>query len=1042
MPAVKIKTTAPKYHFLSGGGEMGALMRAKDWSKNTVGPVANWPQSLRTTLGIILNSKFPMFLWWGPQLICFYNDAYRPSLGQNGKHPGILGMPAKHAWIEIWDIIKPLIDQVLAGGEATWNEDQLIPIYRNGKIEDVYWTFSYSPVRDESGDVGGVLVTCNETTQKVTMLNELREREAQLNFTINAAELGTWDLNPITNKFVGNERLKEWFGLPPGSEIELPVALNNISDQDRRRVIDSIHDALQPGSDGNYEIEYTIVNPLAKQERRVLAKGKALFNEHNIAWRFSGTLQDITQRYLSAHKLEETEKRFRDTVKQAPVGITIFRGPDFMVDMANEAYLQVVGRTESEFVGKPLFEALPEVKEAVADLLKGVYETGISYYGTEFPVTLNRYGKEEQAFFNFVYHPLREENDTIYGIIVIATEVTTSVRLKHSLTESEKQFRNLVMQSPIPMAIFRGENNVIELANTEMIEEIWRKKKSDVLGKKILDVFPELKEQKYPELLHRVYTTGKPHWENESVAYVQYDEGLQKFYLDFEYAPLFETDGKVSGIIVTVNDVTERVEARQKVEDAKERLRLAVEATELATWELDLKTHDIIYSPRLLEIFGHPATEILTHKEMRSQIHPGDIRAVVEAAFAEALKTGIYVYEARVIKPNSKICWIKTQGKVFYDNDQKPLKIVGTLRDVTEEKQHRQELEESEERFRLLSDSMPQFIWTGDENGNLNYFNQSVYEYSGLTPEQVKKDGWMQIVHPDDRERNVKEWIHSVSTGKDFLSEHRFRRHDGEYRWQLSRAVPHRDASGNIQMWVGTSTDIQEMKEQEQQKDFFISMASHELKTPITTIKGYVQIMQEMYSNKEDAFLNNSLKTVDRQIVKLTNLIGDMLDISKIKSGSLELNKEHFQINELIPEVIDEIRHINPGFDITFTKEKEVTVFADRERIGQVLINFLTNAVKYSPKAGKIKVKSCINQDKILISVEDFGIGINKAEQERIFERFYRVEGKSEKTFPGFGIGLYIALEIINRHNGEIGVRSESGKGSVFYFSLPLNYTS
>src|SRR3954469_10189972 len=160
-------------NFLSKGGEMGALTRAKDWSKTAVGPVETWPQSLRTTLGILLNSKFPMFLFWGPEHVCFYNDAYRPSLGNDGKHPAILGQKGADFWPEIWDFIQPLIEQVLTLGEATWHEDQYLPIYRNGKMEDVYWTFSYSPVNDESGKPTGVLVICNETTEKIKIVKKL-----------------------------------------------------------------------------------------------------------------------------------------------------------------------------------------------------------------------------------------------------------------------------------------------------------------------------------------------------------------------------------------------------------------------------------------------------------------------------------------------------------------------------------------------------------------------------------------------------------------------------------------------------------------------------------------------------------------------------------------------------------------------------------------------------------------------------------------------------------------------------------------------------
>ena len=161
--------------FLAKGGEMGALTRAENWSKTSVGAVETWSQSLRTTLGIVLNSKFPMFLFWGPEHICFYNDAYRPSLGNDGKHPSILGQKGADAWPEIWDFIKPLIDQVLADGEATWHENQLLPIYRNGKIEDAYWTFSYSPVTNDNGKIGGVLVTCTETTDKVNLVKKLEE---------------------------------------------------------------------------------------------------------------------------------------------------------------------------------------------------------------------------------------------------------------------------------------------------------------------------------------------------------------------------------------------------------------------------------------------------------------------------------------------------------------------------------------------------------------------------------------------------------------------------------------------------------------------------------------------------------------------------------------------------------------------------------------------------------------------------------------------------------------------------------------------------
>lgn len=283
-------------HYFDGGGELGQLTREFDWSKTILGAPDGWSQSLLTTISIMLNSRFPMFLWWGPELIQFYNDAYRPSLGQNGKHPTALGQRAVDCWPEIWPVIKPLIDQVMAGGESVFSENQLIPIYRNNKLEDVYWTFSYSKVTDETGKPAGVLVICSETTTQVKAYNEVKGAKKELEFAIEAAELGTFDLNPTTNKFIGNERLKSWFGLASDDEIALEDAVSSIIVEDREKVIEAIQKVLTPGSDGNYNIIYTIQNK-AGDKKVVEATGKSIFNEEGKAIRFSGILQDVTESY-------------------------------------------------------------------------------------------------------------------------------------------------------------------------------------------------------------------------------------------------------------------------------------------------------------------------------------------------------------------------------------------------------------------------------------------------------------------------------------------------------------------------------------------------------------------------------------------------------------------------------------------------------------------------------------------------------------------------------------------------------------------------
>ncbi|WP_138504472.1 PAS domain-containing protein [Spirosoma lacussanchae] len=350
--------TVGSYPFLTGGGDMGTLTRSYDWSKTEIGSPDQWPQSLRTTVSILLASRFPMFLFWGPSLIQFYNDAYRPSLGNDGKHPTALGQRGEECWPETWPVIKPLIDQVFAGGEATWSEDQLIPIFRNGRLENVYWTFSYSPVRDESGEVGGVLVVCTETTKAITVLRKAEESEEQLRFAIDAAELGTFDLNPITNRFVGNDRLKEWFGLPPYAEIPLQTALDVIIDRDRQRVTDAIWEAMQYTSGGLYDAVYTITNPQTGIERIVRAKGKAYFNPDRTPYRLNGTLQDITHEVTIQQQLIATNEELVDSIRQFTF-VTDFMPqmvwatqPDGTHDFYNRQWFAFTGLTPDQSMGE------------------------------------------------------------------------------------------------------------------------------------------------------------------------------------------------------------------------------------------------------------------------------------------------------------------------------------------------------------------------------------------------------------------------------------------------------------------------------------------------------------------------------------------------------------------------------------------------------------------------------------------------------------------------------------------------------------------
>jgi signal transduction histidine kinase len=260
----------------------------------------------------------------------------------------------------------------------------------------------------------------------------------------------------------------------------------------------------------------------------------------------------------------------------------------------------------------------------------------------------------------------------------------------------------------------------------------------------------------------------------------------------------------------------------------------------------------------------------------------------------------------------------------------------------------------------------------------------------------------------------------------------------GKTRWSLVKAQPIFDEQGHIQFAVNVITDITEREELERRKDEFISMASHELKTPVTSLKGFTNVLQRRLTKQGDEHGLHFLARMDAQLNKLAKLISDLLDISKMQTGKLTFREEPFDLNELIHETVANLQATTSTHRFHLENGASVQVVGDKDRIEQVLINLLTNAIKYSPRADTVIIRVSKDQNNALVSVQDFGIGIAEAYQQKIFERFYQVTDPEEKTYPGLGIGLYISRQIILRHHGRMWVESRKGAGSTFYFTLPL----
>ncbi|NTU47142.1 PAS domain S-box protein [Candidatus Roizmanbacteria bacterium] len=362
------------------------------------------------------------------------------------------------------------------------------------------------------------------------------------------------------------------------------------------------------------------------------------------------------------------------------------------------------------------------------------------------------------------------------------------------------------------------------------------------------------------------------------------------------------------------------------------------------------------------------------------------------------------------------------------------------FQDVSERQKAIEVLVESERQFRQLTETIPQIVWTSNTKGELVYCNSRWYEYTGYGVDKPVSDKvWNSFIHPDDLEHSTVKWVDSFKSGKAYQIEYRLKRLDGVYHWFLERAIPITNHKGKIIKWFGTCTDIDDQKQMEKRKEEFMGIASHELKTPITTIKAFTQILERHLEQTHDSRALGYLSKMHNQLNKLTKLVYDLLDISKISTGKLQLNTEAFSIDDLITETQEAMQQISNHHTIVKEGVAKCIIFADKYRIEQVLENLITNAIKYSPKSDKIILKVDADTDEVIISVTDFGIGIAQEKQKKIFEQFYRVEDSEKAGFPGLGLGLYISQEIVKRHHGKMWLESSKGKGSTFYFSLPTH---
>lgn len=625
--------------------------------------------------------------------------------------------------------------------------------------------------------------------------------------------------------------------------------------------------------------------------------------------------------------------------------VAIHLTEDAIIQFASDRMIEIWGK-DKNVLGKTLEAALPELKgQPFIDMFKKVWNEGITISGTDTEAQLNINGELRTFYFDFEYRAVKDAAGKTYCILHTANDVTERFlnaekvqslteelrasneelraaneelnasneelnesqqdlrQLYNDLAESDLRFRNMVRQAPVSICIVRAKDLMVLEVNDSYLQLIARKREQ-LENHTIWDAIPEAAPS-YAPIMNGVIQSGKPYIAKEAEVPLVISGVAETFYLDFVYEPIM-SDGTVTAIMVLCIDVTDKVIARHKIEDVEERIRLAVEAAETGTFDLDLVNRVMVTSERFNVIFGFDRQ--VSWDMFASVIHPDD-RAARKAAHDAAIRSGKLFYEARVLHSDGSTHWIRVQGKVYYANYE-PVRILGTLLDITE------------------------------------------------------------------------------------------------------------------------------FKQLQQQKDDFISIASHELKTPITSLKASLQLLERIKHDPTSELMPKLIDQSSRSMQKISALVEDLLNVSRASKTELHLKKTTFVIADLLNACCNHVR-IAGKHNLVLQGDAKLKINADEYGIDQVVVNLVNNAVKYAPESKDIYLIITREGDMAKIAVKDTGPGIPSEKIPHLFDRYYRAEPSGFQN-AGLGLGLYICSEIIRRHGGDIGVESELGKGSTFWFTLPL----
>ena len=509
-------------------------------------------------------------------------------------------------------------------------------------------------------------------------------------------------------------------------------------------------------------------------------------------------------------------------------------------------------------------------------------------------------------------------------------------------------------------------------------------------------------------------------------------------------APIRDTMGRISGVVFVFRDCSERQRLENEKEERERRFRRVFETTligiAIGTAEGKLLEANDVF----LELIGYRVDELGKSPLTWSGV-PMNQTPLEKSSLLELREKGVCgPFEKTYTRDDgTRVPVLISAARLMNEQDQ----IVVFITDLTQSKRTEAALRESDARFRVLSECMPQKVWTARPDGLLDYVNQMLLQYTGLPVEQLTGRDWKDLIHPDDVSHHLKTWSRSLASGDMFEIEQRLLKHTGEYRWHLSRALPLYHPDSCIAMWVGTHTDIHdqkcaeaELREDHTRKDQFLALLAHELRNPLAPLSNAIQVLSS--AQKDPAIAAELLDIMRRQLRQMTRLIDDLLDLSRITTGRMRLRCERINVSSAVAAAVEAVQPFVTERRHQLTSQipqQEIWIEADPTRLAQILTNLLHNAAKYTDPEGHLWLIVEQTGGEVVFRIRDNGSGIAKEMLPKIFDVFMQVEWTLDRANGGLGIGLTLVRTLVEMHGGTVTAVSEGlGSGSEFVVRLPL----